>query len=157
MSAWIIALMLMVPAGQGPKRLEVPDEIKPPLVVLEGTVIPVSLVTEISTKHAEEGDGSYARTIFPITVDNEIVIPVNSYVRGRIVHATRPGRIKGRAELTINFHTIILPSGITLPLFGSLQAVGYAPLPFSQCGDDGWPHKLHAKPHEQHQRDGLAE
>ena len=124
MSAWILALMLMVPAGQGPKRLEVPDAIKPPLVVPEGTIIPVSLVTEISTKHAEEGDGIYARTIFPITVDNEIVIPVNSYVRGRIVHATRPGRIKGRAELTINFHTIILPSGITLPLFGSLGGIG---------------------------------
>ena len=28
MSAWILALMLLVPAGQGPKKLEVPDDIK---------------------------------------------------------------------------------------------------------------------------------
>ena len=116
--------MLMVPAGQGPRKLEVPDDIKPPLVVPEGTVIPVSLITEISTEHAEDGDGIYAQTIFPVTVENEIVIPVDSYVRGRVVNVTRPGKVKGKAELTINFHTLILPSGITLPLYGSLGGVG---------------------------------
>ncbi len=122
----LMLLTLLGPMEQGPRELTVPDEsqIKPPLVVPEGTVIPVSLINEISTKNAEAGNGVYAQTIFPVTVDNEIVIPVSSYVRGRIVNATRPGRVTGKAELTINFHTIILPSGLTLPVFGSLGGVG---------------------------------
>ena len=124
MSSLILALLLLGPGAQGPKELKVPDEIKPPLVVEEGTVIPVSLITEVSTKHAKEGDGIYAQTIFPVTVNNEIVIPVNSYVRGRVVNATRPGRVSGKAELTINFHTLVLPSGLTMPIYGSLGGIG---------------------------------
>ena len=118
--------MLLGPIGQGPRDLTVPDEsqIKPPLVVAEGMTIPVSLINELSTKNAEAGNGVYAQTIFPVTVNNEIVIPVGTYVRGRIVNAERPGRVSGRAELTINFHTIVLPSGLTLPIFGSLGGVG---------------------------------
>ena len=124
MSSLILALLLLGPGVQGPKELRVPEEIKPPLVVEEGTVIPVSLITEVSTKHAKEGDGIYAQTIFPVTVNNEIVIPVNSYVRGRVVNATRPGRVSGKAELTINFHTLVLPSGLTMPIYGSLGGIG---------------------------------
>ena len=122
----MMALISWGPASQGPRDLAVPDEsqIKPPLIVSEGTVIPVNLINEIDSKNAQEGDGVYAQTIFPVTVDNEIVIPVDSYVRGRIVSAERPGRVSGRAALTINFHTIILPSGLTLPIFGSLGGVG---------------------------------
>ncbi len=124
MGSLVLAMILMGPMAQGPKELKVPEKVQPPLVVPEGTVIPVSLITEISTKHAEPGDGIYARTIFPITVNNEVVIPVDAYVRGRVVNADRPGRVKGKAELTINFHTLVMPSGLTLPLFGSLGGVG---------------------------------
>ncbi len=126
MTSILMIVMLLGPMGQGPRDLTVPDEsqIKPPLVVAEGTTIPVSLINELPTKNAEAGNGVYAQTIFPVTVNNEIVIPVGTYVRGRIVNAERPGRVSGRAELTINFHTIVLPSGLTLPIFGSLGGVG---------------------------------
>ena len=126
MTSLLMALVLLSPMVQGPRDLQVPDEsqIQPPLIVPEGTVIPVSLISEISTKNAEEGNGVYAQTIFPVTVDNQIVIPVNSYVRGRVVNAERPGRVSGKAALTINFHTLILPSGLTLPIFGSLGGIG---------------------------------
>ena len=126
MTSILMLLMLLGPIGQGPRDLTVPDEsqIKAPLVVAEGTTIPVSLINELSTKNAEAGNGVYAQTIFPVTVNNEIVLPVGTYVRGRIVNAERPGRVSGRAELTINFHTIVLPSGLTLPIFGSLGGIG---------------------------------
>ena len=32
----------------------------------------------------------------------------------------RPGKVKGKASLTLSFQTMILPSGITVPIFGSL-------------------------------------
>lgn len=129
MTSLLIAALLLGPVGatgQGPRDLEAPEEIQPILVVPEGTVIPISLAAEVSTRNAKEGDGVYGRTIFPITVDNQIVIPVDSYVRGRVVRSERAGRISGTAELTINFQTIVLPNGLTLPIFGSLGGIAGA-------------------------------
>jgi hypothetical protein len=119
-----ILLTLVLTPVQGPRALELPDEVMPPRVVPEGTVIPLSLISEISTEHANEGDGVYAQTIFPITVNDEIVIPVGSYVQGRVVNAVRPGRVTGKAEMTLTFHTLVLPTGITLPIYASLGGVG---------------------------------
>ena len=124
MTSLLLALLLLGPVAQGPRDLQVPDEIQPLRIVPAGTVIPVSLISEISTKNAKDGDGIYARTIFPITVDNQIVIPVGTYVNGRVVNSERPGRVTGTAALTINFQTMILPSGLTIPIFGSLGGVG---------------------------------
>src|SRR6476646_6872841 len=77
-------------------------------VVQAGTVIPVNLTSRISTKHAKEGDGIYAQTAVPIVVNDEIVIPAGSFVRGKVSHIQQPGRIKGRAELTFSFQHITL-------------------------------------------------
>src|SRR5262245_18279484 len=107
----MIALMIFAVLLQGPKKLEVDENktILPPLVVPAGTTIPVSLTNRISTKNAKDGDGVYGKTIFPITVDNKIDIPEGSSVRGRISEVKKAGRVKGKAELTLNFQTLVLP------------------------------------------------
>jgi len=114
----ILALLLM---QQGPKDLHVDEnKIMPSVVVPKGTAIEVALINSISTKTAKIGDSIYARTVFPVTVGNDIVIPENSHIKGKITEVTRPGRVKGRAELTLSFQSLILPSGISVELFGSL-------------------------------------
>src|SRR5207245_7721617 len=75
---------------------------------------------------AEDVDGIYGTTAFPITVNNKIVIPERSNVRGRITEVRRPGRVKGKGELTLNFQTLVLPSGITIPIYTSLGGAGGA-------------------------------
>lgn len=119
----LFALLLQ---DAGPRNLQVGEnaKIKPPLIVPVGTTIPVALVNSISTKTAKDGDGVYARTTFPITINNEIVIPVGTSIKGKITEVTRPGRVKGKAELTISFQQIIFPSGITVPLYATLGGVG---------------------------------
>src|SRR3954464_4013863 len=89
---------------------------QPAVVVPAGTVIPVTLTNRITTKHARDGDGVYGKTAFPITIDNKIVIPEGSHVRGRITQIRRPGRVKGKAALTLTFQTLVLPNGTTLPI-----------------------------------------
>jgi len=110
---------------QGPKSLDIdPSKVQPPVVVPAGTVIPITLTTRITTKNAKDGDGIYGKTAFPITVDNKIVIPEGSNVRGKISEVKRPGRVKGKGELTLSFQTLVLPSGITVPLYTSLGGAG---------------------------------
>jgi type IV secretion system protein VirB10 len=115
-----VAMALLL---QGPANLKLsPDvNIPSPLVVARGTTIPVSLQTRISTKTVKEGDNIYTTTIVPITVNNQIVIPVGTFINGKITKVVRPGKVKGKAGLALTFQTIIFPTGITLPLSATLS------------------------------------
>ena len=127
MIAFIMVAALLSQAQRGPKSLDVdPSKVQAPVVVPAGTVIPVTLTTRINTKNAKDGDGIYGKTAFPITVDNQIVIPEGSNVKGKISEVKRPGRVKGKAELTLSFQTLVLPSGITVPIYTSLRGAGGA-------------------------------
>src|ERR1017187_2193449 len=81
-----------------------------------GTKIPLSLAQAISTKSAREADAVYATTAFPFVVENRVVIPVGSYIQGKISHVERGGRLKGRAEILMHFTSMIYPSGYTVML-----------------------------------------
>jgi len=123
----IVAALLQQLSQQGPRSLDIdPSKVQPPVVVPAGTVIPVTLMSRISTKNARDGDGIYGKTVFPITVNNRIVIPEGSFVRGKVTEIRRPGRVKGKGELTLNFQTLVLPSGITVPIYTSLGGAGGA-------------------------------
>jgi hypothetical protein len=52
------------------------------------------------------------------------VIPVGSYVKGRVTQVQRPGRVKGKAQLGLRFDEITLPNGITKPLRVTLSGFG---------------------------------
>ncbi len=97
-----------------------------PIVVPAGTVIPIRLTSKVTTKHAKDGDGVYGKTAFPITVNNKIVIPEGSNVRGKITQIRQPGRVKGKAALSLSFQTLVLPDGTTLPIYSSLGGLGGA-------------------------------
>jgi len=77
-----------------------------------GTRIPLILLNSLSTRNAAEGDRVYLETLFPILVNNRVVIPVGSSVAGTVTTVKRAGRMKGRAELFVRFDTLILPNGV---------------------------------------------
>jgi len=86
------------------------------ITVPAGTRVGVVLQNGISTRSAKAGDSVYLQTSFPITLHNRIVIPVGSYLRGELLEAKRPGRIKGRGEFRLRLDTLILPNGYTVSL-----------------------------------------
>jgi hypothetical protein len=114
------ALILLALWIQGPRDIVIAGGVKPPAVVPKGTVIPVELMNRLSTKTVKEGDFVSARTTFPVSIDNQTVIPVGTTVQGRIQQAARPGRVSGKASLTLSFQTMILPNGVKLPIYASL-------------------------------------
>ena len=86
------------------------------VVVPAGTRVGVVLQNGISTRSAKPGASVYMPTSFPITINNRIVIPVGSYLRGELIESKRPGRLKGRGEFRMRINTLILPSGYTVDL-----------------------------------------
>lgn len=96
----------------------------PATVTVEaGTRVPLVLKNAISTKTARPGDPVFLETSFPITSNDEMVIPAGTYVQGVITAVKRPGRIKGRAELLMHFTTMIFPNGYTVALPGAVDSV----------------------------------
>jgi hypothetical protein len=87
-----------------------------PVTVPAGTRFGVVLENGISTRSARPGDSLYFRTSFPVTENNRIVVPVGSYLRGEVVEAKRPGRIKGKGEFRMRLNTLIFPNGYTVDL-----------------------------------------
>jgi hypothetical protein len=136
-----IVMALMV---QGPANLQLSEiaKVPPPNVIPKGTVFLIQLTAKLSTKTLKEGDGVYGITAHPITVNNEIVVPVGSWVSGKITQVQRPGKVKGKAGLALSFQTLILTSGSTIPLYASLKGSSEATTPAKatrrrvQRGDD---------------------
>ena len=118
----MIALITLALFLQGPRNLQIEADkvLKPALVVPAGTAIPVAMINRISTKDAKDGDAVNVRTLFPVTVDNEVVIPVGSQIRGKLSNVRQPGRVSGKAGLALTFQTLVLPSGLSIELFASL-------------------------------------
>jgi hypothetical protein len=81
-----------------------------------GTHVGVVLESGISTATAKPGDSLYFRTSFPITINNRVIVPVGSYLRGEVTESKRPGRIKGKGELRIRLNTMVFPNGYTVDM-----------------------------------------
>jgi type IV secretion system protein VirB10 len=91
------------------------------LTIPAGTQVPIRLENAISTKTSRPGEAVYARTTFPVAVDDKILIPAGTYVQGKIAQIKPAGRLKGRAEVLLHFTTLIYPSGYTVMLPGSIE------------------------------------
>ncbi len=95
-----------------PPRTGVSEKIRIPA----GTRVAVVLENGISTRGAKAGDSVYFHTSFPITQSNHVIIPVGSYLRGELIEAKRPGKVKGRGEFRMRLDTLIFPNGYTVDL-----------------------------------------
>jgi hypothetical protein len=91
------------------------------VTVPAGTEVPLLLKSAVDTKNTRVGDGIYCQTAFPVVVDNVVVIPAGSYVKGEVVRSQRAGKIKGRAEILFRFNTIIFPNGYTIDMPGTIH------------------------------------
>jgi hypothetical protein len=64
------------------------------VAVPTGTRLPLLFRNGINTRTAKAGDSVYFETAYPIAVNNKIAIPLATFVRGQILEAKRPGRIR---------------------------------------------------------------
>jgi hypothetical protein len=104
------------PVAQPPATAHTPGK---KLVVPSGTRLAVVLENGISTRSAKAGDSLYFHTAFPVTQNNQVVIPVGSYLRGSLLESKRPGRVKGRGEFRMRLESLILPNGYTVDLLAA--------------------------------------
>jgi hypothetical protein len=89
----------------------------------QGSHVLLRMVNSVSTRTAHEGDFVYLRTSSPITLDGQIIVPIESYVQGVVSHAKHSGRVTGRAEIAIRLETLTLPGGKVFRVAPHLSSV----------------------------------
>jgi len=89
----------------------------------QGSHVLLRMVNSISTRTASEGDYVYMKTATPIVSNGQVVVPIDSYVQGVVLHSKRSGRVQGRAELSIRIETLTLPSGKVVKITPHLSSV----------------------------------
>jgi len=123
-----LARLASAQAPEGPQSDAPPPATTPPpaapksaptgdkILVPTGTRIGVILENGVSTATAKPGDSVYFRTSFPITINNKVVVPVGTYLRGEVTDSKRPGHVKGKGELRIRLHSMVFPNGYTVDM-----------------------------------------
>ena len=93
------------------------------VTVPAGTKVLLSLKSAINTKPAQQGDGDYLISSFPVIGASQVMIPVGVYVQGMVDRVQRPGRVKGRAQIDMHFTTMIFPNGQVVEVPGVLNSL----------------------------------
>jgi hypothetical protein len=76
-----------------------------------GTTLAVRLRQLISTDRQVEGDSFAATLDQPIVIDGFVIADKGSNVRGKITSVTNPGRVKGRAAISLELNEINTTDG----------------------------------------------
>jgi hypothetical protein len=77
-------------------------------IVPAGTHILLRLTNAVNTKSTVTGDRVYLETAVPVFINGRLIIPQGSYVNGRVADAKSAGRVKGKAELALEYDSITL-------------------------------------------------
>src|SRR5262249_23862738 len=88
-----------------------------------GTNLPIVLSTFLNSRSTQVGDAFYADTTYPIWIQQRLVIPRGSIVKGTVTKVVRSGKVKRRAQLAIRFDNILLPNVINRDLIAMFQGI----------------------------------
>ena len=75
------------------------------------------------SKNAAPGDKLYLQSVYPVVVSGRILVPPGTYVSGTVTDTKRPGRIKGKGQIRLQFEQMILPNGTIREFVGSLGSL----------------------------------
>jgi len=124
------------PASPGAAAPAEPDQIEPaemppeptpapiPVTLTTGTLVTVEFEQRLSSHESAGGQQFSVRVAEPVRVAEGIAIPTGSVVEGRVLEAKPAKKIGGRSSLAVEFVSVRLPSGETLPFAAAFSSKG---------------------------------
>ena len=88
-----------------------------------GTRVLMVLTSPLHTTSGTAGSGIYLETVYPVIVDNQIVIPARSQIQGVVEANKRPGHADRVSMFRFRFTTLIFPNNAVVPIQGALLSV----------------------------------
>ncbi len=93
------------------------------MVVPQGTVVSIAMSAYLNTRSSQVGDPFYADVVYPVWIQQRLVIPKGSTVKGTVTEVVRPGRIRGKGRLALRLDSILLPNGVNRNLIAVFQGI----------------------------------
>jgi hypothetical protein len=93
---------------QKPEPPPTPEPTPEPILVPAGTTLTLVFKSSVSSATARPEDAVTALLGEDVKVDNEVVLPQDSEVRGHVLSAKRSGKVSGKAELSVEFDRIVV-------------------------------------------------
>jgi len=118
----LVMVFLLVAAGLSVAQPNV-NPAPPEFMVPAGTHVLLRMTSPLNTTSATAGSAVYCETEAPVIVNNRVVIPEHTRVMGAVADGRRPGRVKGRAQLRLNFTSLIFADNHVVPISAVLQGV----------------------------------
>ncbi len=120
-----LALMIVVSTSWAgsPQEPSAESQQEFEMIVPEGTVIPIVLTAYLNTRSSQVGDIFYADTTYPVWIQQRLVIPKGSTIRGTVTEVVKPGRIKGKGRLAVRFDDIMLPNGVKREFIATFRGI----------------------------------
>jgi VWFA-related protein len=95
-----------------------------PATIPAGRDIVIQLDSSLNTFFSKKGDDVEFHTAADLIVDNRILIPNQSLIRGKVKKSKRSGALGGPAEIQLSLLDVILPDRTVLPLEASIFRSG---------------------------------
>jgi hypothetical protein len=73
----------------------------------------LELINSIDLQGSVAGDPVYLETIFPVVVNDTMIIPPGAFVSGRVTTVSMKRNAKRRCTVLIRFEALILPNAVT--------------------------------------------
>jgi type IV secretion system protein VirB10 len=118
---FVLAAFIALPLSAQEAAKQAPQD--PEIVVPSGTVFPVVLNTYLNSRSAQVGDVFYADTTYPIWIQQRLVIPRGSIVKGVVTQVDKAGAIKGKGRIAVKFQSILLPNGVERSLVAAFHGI----------------------------------
>jgi hypothetical protein len=98
-----------------PAENPAPDEAR--ITLPAGTRVALVLTHPIDSKSTHHGDEVYCQTTAPVTLEDRVAMPAETFVQGKVEKLTRHGT---RAEMVMRSVSIIFPNGYVANIGGAI-------------------------------------
>jgi hypothetical protein len=103
-----------------------PPDASSSLTIPTGTVAPLTLVTPIAKKMMKAGDTVTASIAFPVTVGDQIALPIGTLAEGQITAIIKKAKKTGQPFVQVHFTRLVFANGYTSDL-DATDASGFSP------------------------------
>jgi hypothetical protein len=95
-----------------------------PVTLAAGTLVTVEFQQKLSSHESTTGQSFSVRVAEPVRVAEGVAIPTGSVVSGKVTEAKPAKKIGGSSRLAVEFVSVRLPSGETLPFSAAFSSKG---------------------------------
>jgi len=116
-----------IPAETPPEWSSEPPAPAPapiPVTLASGTLVTVEFQQTLSSHESTAGQSFSVRVAEPVRVAEGVAIPTGSVVSGKVTEAKPAKKIGGSARLAVEFVSVRLPGGETLPFAAAFSSKG---------------------------------